>query len=197
MTRAANYPPDGSVLSPRQIESILVRMQKNSAFTLIELIVVIGIIAILAAMAIPAISQRAMKGIQEQVDESFNKARALQPAVTMYFATTNQCPDNTSEELPAFGIARNTAYSDLYANQIDTGGEPGATGGCTIDLVFKHNGVNALLKGRHLSMRLFGMDQHVVKWACFTDVEQKGWRMIPRVCRFASAAEAEVAQAPE
>ncbi len=156
-----------------------------------------GIIAILAALATPAITQQAMKGLQEQVGVAYERARALQPGVTLFFVTNNACPDNTSAAIPAFNIAKNTAYSGLFANQIDTGGSASPDGGCTIDLIFKTQKIHTKLAGKHITMQLFGMKQNVVKWACFSDVEQSAWRMIPRACRFASEQEAEAAQAPE
>jgi len=162
-----------------------------------ELVVVLGIIAILAALAMPSMTRQAMKGLREQVGVAYERARGLQPAVTMAYATTNTCPDNTATALPAFDIAKNTAYSSLFANQIDTGGTPTPAGGCTIELLFKTSNVHAKLAGRRITMQLFGMDQNVVKWACYTDVEQSAWPMIPRACRFGSAQEAMAAQAPE
>ncbi len=168
-----------------------------SGFTLLELMIVIAIIAILALMAMPSQTVGTLMSNREQVLEGYAHIQKMQGAVAAYRSVTMECPDNEDERLEDLGIAAHTAYSGHYVNSVTVGGEADDDGGCTIVARYKENGTNAHLKQRSITVQLFGLEDGVPKWACFTDLELQGHMILPRECRFADADSARASQEPE
>jgi len=166
-------------------------------FSLLELMVVLGIIAILAVIAIPSQSVNSMMQHREQVLEGYSHLEKLKDPVRNYLYSMDECPDNTSESIPGFPIHNREAYSGHFVNTVTTGGEAEDDGGCTISARFKQEKSNTHLRGKSVTIRLFGLDNGVPKWACYSDVDLSAYIMLPLVCRFADPSDAEQAQAPE
>jgi len=172
-------------------------MYKTRGFSLLEIMVVLGIIAILALLAIPSFTANSLKNNREQVQEAYAHLERLKPLVLAYRSLELECPENESEAVDGFGIAAANAYSGHFTARITAAGEADDDGGCTIVARFKSDGVNVKLKGAHMSLRLFGLEAGVPKWACHTDIDSEGYVLVPRVCRFTTSELAEDAQAPE
>jgi len=179
------------------IPTSLASANSQRGFSLLEMMVVLAIIAILALVAMPSQTVSSLMQHREQVVEGYERMQKLQDPVRKYRLAFDECPDNVLDDVDEFGIAPGEAYSGHFVNSVVTGGDASDGGGCTITATFKLAKTNAHLKQKSLTMQLFALELGVPKWACYTDVEQQGYLMLPRVCRFASADEARQSQEPE
>jgi type IV pilus assembly protein PilA len=148
-------------------------MQKG--FTLIELMIVVAIIAILAAIAIPAYQDYITKS---QFTESQTVADGMKTPILEYYNQTGACPTVTTV---GGGLAANVAsYAGKYVANATAGGTGTATGGCTIDVLFKGTpSVSTPLNAAHV---LFTATSNggSFTWACSSAVADK---FKPQVCR--------------
>lgn len=148
-------------------------MQKG--FTLIELMIVVAIIGILAAIAIPAYQDYIARA---QASEGLTLASGVKGAVSEVFAQDATCPDNSTAATN--GIAVATDINGKYVLSVTTGGTAAATGGCTIDALFKATGVSTGLVSKTLTLTLSNADKGSNDWACSSaDIEQK---YLPKSC---------------
>ncbi|MBD3613690.1 pilin [Kingella kingae] len=129
-------------------------MQKG--FTLIELMIVIAIIGILAAIALPAYQDYTKRS---RVSEGLSLAGGAKSALTEYYASNNEWPENNDKAgiAPANKITGNAVKSVEVAR--DTAG---ATGKGKITVTFNgkvKEGANLILEGT-------GNEAGSVQWTC-------------------------------
>ncbi|WP_051323620.1 pilin, partial [Kingella kingae] len=103
-------------------------MQKG--FTLIELMIVIAIIGILAAIALPAYQDYTKRS---RVSEGLSLAGGAKSALTEYYASNNEWPENNA----AAGIAANNKITGNAVKSVEVAAETtGATGKGKITVTF-------------------------------------------------------------
>lgn len=130
-------------------------MQKG--FTLIELMIVIAIIGILAAIALPAYQDYTKRS---RVSEGLSLAGGVKSALTEYYASNNEWPENNEKAgiAPSGDIKGNAVNSVAVTRE----GNGGATGKGVITVTFN----NKVDNGKTLIMKGEGNAAGSVKWTC-------------------------------
>lgn len=103
--------------------------QRQSGFTLIELMIVVAIIGILAAIAIPAYQDYT---IRARVSESASVSSSVRTAVGVYFSEKDELPDSLTD-LADYVSGDSAAYETKYVSSLSV-----VTGG-TISVQMKTN----------------------------------------------------------
>ena len=140
------------------------KMQKQSGFTLIELMIVVAIIGILAAIAIPAYQDYT---IRAQVSEALSLADGAKTAVAEYYTNYGTMPSDNA----AAGLATNTDINGKYVTQVTV-----SNGLITATL---GNDVNAKVDGNTVDLSPVTAVGSI-KWVCKSNADNK---YVPSACR--------------
>lgn len=129
-------------------------------FTLIEVMITVAIVGILAAVALPAYQDYTARA---QSSEGSTLADGVKKEVEFTFSQDKTCPANASA---ADGqLAKAADINGKYVASVTTGGTPSTTGGCTVVVKFKKDGVATGISEQTMT---YTMDQqnNTTKWKC-------------------------------
>ena len=137
---------------------------------------VVAIIGMLAAIALPAYQDYIGRA---QLSEALHLAEEVKTNMTLSFAHTLGCPDNTGPYgAQSANIAQDTHIAGKYVTKVTTGGIAAADGGCTVTARFYTDGVNAKLSDKTITFTLLEANASS-RWTCWSDVDE---RIRPQNC---------------
>lgn len=142
----------------------IVSLVAQKGFTLIELMIVVAIVGILAAMAMPAYQDYVARA---QAAEGTTLTEGIRKEVELSHATDGLCPANQGEARA--GIAKAESITGKYVAKVTTGGEAVADGGCTVEAVFKKEGVSRKIAEKTMTWTL-AVGESRAEWTCSTNL---------------------------
>lgn len=149
---------------------------KESGFTLIELMIVIAIIGILAAIALPVYQNYIAKS---QVAEGLSLLDGLKSSVVDNYFANNECPDNLSNN--HFGIAQKDQIVGSHIASVRTRAATRPGYSCEMEATFKPAPDSASpLQGNSLLLSM-KVSSGVVLWSCSSG--NLDGKYLPDVCR--------------
>lgn len=145
------------------------KVQKNSGFTLIELMIVITIMGVLVAIALPAYQDYIARS---QVAEAVSLMDGLKSSVADNYGASSTCPDNQINS--HFGISQKDHITGKYIASVHTRAATRAGYVCEMAATFKPAPGSALpLQGKSLLLGMKAVEGSTV-WDCFSnDIDQK------------------------
>lgn len=164
------------------------REVKQQGFTLLELTMVVAILGLLAAIAMPSFDSFLGRA---QFENALVITDGLKQFVVQFYQNEGVCPDNATNGIPNYGIGKANEYAGQYADSILLEGETLPEGGCIISINFKNSkGVHYGLKNKQVHMRLFGGNEGLYRWTCYTSVETSNYKLLFSSCRYQTHEEA-------
>ncbi|KLT73057.1 hypothetical protein PL75_05160 [Neisseria arctica] len=144
----------------------------QKGFTLIELMIVVAIIGILAVVALPMYQDYSAKA---QWSEAPSISDGVKKDIALHYGLNNTCLTNGEG-----GIAAEDAITGKYVDSVTAGGTAAddGSGGCTVTVTFKTEGVNAKLSGKTVTYTLDQSDNKS-EWNCSSNVDST---ILPTSC---------------
>jgi len=143
--------------------------QRESGFTLIELMIVVAIIGILAAIAIP---QYTAYTARSQSSEAMSLAGPLKTAISEYRQNEGSWPGSNSDA----GVKA----ADKYAGKYVATATIGANGALTMQM--KSTGVASGLGGKNIVLTPTDAGG-AISWACTNNLASDDQNKVPSVCK--------------
>lgn len=145
-------------------------MNKQTGFTLIELMIVVAILGILASVAIPAYQ---IYIARSQTQEALSLTSGYKTMTVETYHSTGNCPVNGVDDTPAF-----SAISGAYVEGVSF--DQDGSGQCTLTAQFRMSNVAIPLRGKHITLTMSKADVAYIGWSCSSsDLKQE---YLPKSC---------------
>jgi type IV pilus assembly protein PilA len=146
-------------------------LNKETGFTLIELMIVVAIISILAALALPAYQNYVARA---QISEAMFLASGFKPSVVQFMSDAGACPTSGSNGFPP--------SSDTNGKNVSSVSVGGTVPNCEITATMNASGVSTGVANTTLTLAVAGMSTDVgsVRWTCESSAAA---RYLPSGCQ--------------
>ncbi|MEE2804489.1 MAG: pilin [Pseudomonadota bacterium] len=146
--------------------------QRESGFTLIELMIVVAIIGILAAIAIP---QYTAYTARSQSSEAMSLAGPLKTAISEYVQNEGAFPGDNATA----GVGAAATYKGKYVATATIG----ANG--VLTMAMQSSGVASGLSGKNIILTPTDVGGSI-SWACTNNLDADDQNKVPSVCKTAA-----------